>query len=242
MHTINNLEDFDSLIRFTFSSYRWSFKRHSPRESRLHYASENKWYARSRKVRMKCMYWRLCYQNFYFIYGAQIWPRWDEFGIPLSVGQNDFSKHYAHNVNFPCTVCGPENGWSVLLQTHSEAQIVNFRRWSSIPDVQFCPDLRVLMELELWESYWRFLGYKCTSVQPYKNELYLLLIIIEIRMIKSFLISNIGLRLLSPTVNKETIIRLGSKSSLSNSIGSVYKPRGQNYGQFWPAYVDTLTK
>ena len=28
---------------------------------------------------------------------------------------------------------------------HIEVQIVNFRRWSSIPDVHFCPKLRVLM-------------------------------------------------------------------------------------------------
>ena len=28
---------------------------------------------------------------------------------------------------------------------HSEAQIVNFRQWNSIPDVNFCPELRVLI-------------------------------------------------------------------------------------------------
>ena len=30
------------------------------------------------------------------------------------------------------------------IYAHNEAQIVNFRRWSSIPDVHFCPELRVL--------------------------------------------------------------------------------------------------
>ena len=34
---------------------------------------------------------------------------------------------------------------SRLVLIHKEVQIVNFRRWSSIPDVHFCPKLGVLM-------------------------------------------------------------------------------------------------
>ena len=75
----------------------------------------------------------------------------------------------------------PENRtfWNPLY-SHIEAQIVNFRQWSSIPAVQFCPDLRVLMvgqnvflnilfltmycnsKLQLWEFFGQFLEYKCT--------------------------------------------------------------------------------
>ena len=51
---------------------------------------------------------------------------------------------------------------------HIEAQIVNFWRWSSIPDVQFCPDLRVLMvELNVLCKNILFLVMYCSI--PNKN-------------------------------------------------------------------------
>ena len=52
---------------------------------------------------------------------------------------------------------------------HSKAQIVNFRRWSSIPDVHFCPELRVLMvELNVFYK-------KISYLQPCQNPVYIVL-------------------------------------------------------------------
>ena len=70
-------------------------------------------------------------------------------------GQLNFMSQIVHGNKmtaiFDTNFEGINAGFSAKLNfsifIHSEAQIVNFRQWSSIPDVYFCPELTIWASL-----------------------------------------------------------------------------------------------
>ena len=99
--------------------------------------------------------------------------KWQKMGIssilaifyfyrPLNHSQRNSSDNPESDKHYQRPVHSYEDQRFWLVYVHSEAQIVNFRRWSSIPDVHFCPELRVLMvELNVFYKKILFVTVYC---------------------------------------------------------------------------------